>query len=827
MHSPFKTLGFGFAALLAVQSTAVAQFDASVSSIDVTQAINQNNSFNLAGGRSTFVRVSTALENPPTEIVPLDGLLRVFIDGNEAPWSPVYSDNGPYPARLTVNLNNENDTLNFIFVAPTSANVVLEAEINPAGPNFVNESNTGNNKTSLGPLNFQTRLPAELVYSPIDYRPNGGGPNLPPDNLILPAVGDNFLQGIYPTSDWFYHRTDAPSKLWTNSLSGTGGGLNNSLFQDLQMMVPQPDFIYGWVPGGLPYNGQAQGIGGNAKAAMGNTQDFKHQRTFAHEIGHLLGFPHNSGFLPTVGVDVEEALQITQGLPMIKPTNLRDIMVPGLNTNQAWVWANTWQNSFNHSAFTLAPEPPKAHGLSLTGIWNQETGSVAIDSSVYFPLVRDTQPVALDEANFVVEVWSRDGLMRSVPISVASASDTACGDRDDEGELVDSFAQVDEVSLVFGMIAGEGELERLEIRPVEGVNAVPATLVRSPNAPQVQFTGVAADGDVSAGQIEVSWAGDDADGDELTYYLRYTRNGSYFSPLLSNSTATSVQVDMSELPALIDGQGYFELFASDGLNTTAIQSPYLTGSGAIFGSQTNPPWVEIMTPDDGQSYRKGSTVLLHSSGWDLEDRYLFDAAIAWASDLDGYITNGRMTSTSSLSVGVHQLTVTATDVDGNTTTDTHMVTITDRGLPGEGAIVNYCTAGTSASGCQALLTTTGTPSASAATGFVVTANTFEGNKDGLFYYGTNGPQANPWGSGTSFQCVAPPTSRSQLITGSGTNGACDGSTSFDLNARWTAKPNQNPGAGAVVDLQFWYRDPNNTSNQTTSLSDAIEFTVDP
>jgi hypothetical protein len=61
----------------------------------------------------------------------------------------------------------------------------------------------------------------------------------------------------------------------------------------------------------------------------------------------------------------------------------------------------------------------------------------------------------------------------------------------------------------------------------------------------------------------------------------------------------------------------------------------------------------------------------------------------------------------------------------------------------------------------------------------------------------------------------------------GTNGACNGAFSQDLNARWAAKPAHNPGAGAFVQLQLWYRDPLNTSNQTTSLSDAIEFLVAP
>jgi hypothetical protein len=155
------------------------------------------------------------------------------------------------------------------------------------------------------------------------------------------------------------------------------------------------------------------------------------------------------------------------------------------------------------------------------------------------------------------------------------------------------------------------------------------------------------------------------------------------------------------------------------------------------------------------------------------------------------------------------------------------VTIVARGLPDVGGVVTYCTAGTSASGCQALLSTTGTPSASAPTGFTVTASTVEGVKDGLFFYGTNGPQANPWGSGTSFQCVVPPTIRTPILNSAGTVGACDGTISRDMNAYWTAFPIKNPGVGATVDMQLWYRDPANTSNQTTSLSDAVEFVTEP
>jgi hypothetical protein len=142
----------------------------------------------------------------------------------------------------------------------------------------------------------------------------------------------------------------------------------------------------------------------------------------------------------------------------------------------------------------------------------------------------------------------------------------------------------------------------------------------------------------------------------------------------------------------------------------------------------------------------------------------------------------------------------------------------------------YCTAGISGSGCQAQISANGSPSASASSGFSLTASGVEGSKDGLFFFGSNGRQANPWGNGSSFQCVVPPVLRAGLLTGSGSQGACDGSFAQDMNALWCPscpKPAKNPGPGTLVQAQLWYRDPTSTSNQTTSLSDAIEFTVQP
>ena len=145
-----------------------------------------------------------------------------------------------------------------------------------------------------------------------------------------------------------------------------------------------------------------------------------------------------------------------------------------------------------------------------------------------------------------------------------------------------------------------------------------------------------------------------------------------------------------------------------------------------------------------------------------------------------------------------------------------------------GNAVGYCTAGTSASGCQAMLSAVGVPSATGPSGFTVSAAGVEGAKAGIFYYGFQGGQAVPWGNGTSYQCVVPPVKRAGLLPGVGTPGLCDGVFGQDLNAYWAQAPaGKVPAAGQSVSIQLWYRDPFSTSNRTTSLSDALQATACP
>ena len=151
-------------------------------------------------------------------------------------------------------------------------------------------------------------------------------------------------------------------------------------------------------------------------------------------------------------------------------------------------------------------------------------------------------------------------------------------------------------------------------------------------------------------------------------------------------------------------------------------------------------------------------------------------------------------------------------------------------IPIDGSL-SFCTAGTTTNGCNATLSSSGTPSVSATSGFVISATNVEGQRAGLVFYGLDNsgfpPQA--WGpSSSSFLCVKSPTQRTPSQLSGGTLGVCNGNFSLD----WSAFVANNPSSlgapfasGSTVYAQAWFRDP--PAPKTTNLSDALQFTTQP
>lgn len=137
----------------------------------------------------------------------------------------------------------------------------------------------------------------------------------------------------------------------------------------------------------------------------------------------------------------------------------------------------------------------------------------------------------------------------------------------------------------------------------------------------------------------------------------------------------------------------------------------------------------------------------------------------------------------------------------------------------------YCTTKVNSQGCSPAIGSTGLPSASADDGFYITAVDMLNQKNGLLFYGQNGPKASPFLGG--FLCVKAPTKRTKIRnTGGNPSPAndCSGGMVIDFNEVIASGVNPALVAGSEVWAQWWSRDP--ASPETTHLTDAIHFTIE-
>ena len=132
----------------------------------------------------------------------------------------------------------------------------------------------------------------------------------------------------------------------------------------------------------------------------------------------------------------------------------------------------------------------------------------------------------------------------------------------------------------------------------------------------------------------------------------------------------------------------------------------------------------------------------------------------------------------------------------------------------------YCGVAPTSHGCLPAISSTGTPSATAGSGFVLTVNAVEGQRTAMFLFSPYSVSV-PWGGGPSFRCVDTFWGRFGHQTSSGTQNQCDGTLVVDANSWWHSWIS----AGSEAYVQAWFRDP--ASNAKSHFSEALSMIVRP
>ena len=138
------------------------------------------------------------------------------------------------------------------------------------------------------------------------------------------------------------------------------------------------------------------------------------------------------------------------------------------------------------------------------------------------------------------------------------------------------------------------------------------------------------------------------------------RGESHSTPVTKNTFAAPGTYNVTL--KVTDGGGLFSSV------TKPVQVPTPTGN--------QPPTASITQPANNASFVQGASVSFAGSGNDPETGALSGGALTWTSDRDGAIGTGTGFSTTTLSVGTHVITLTATDPQNATGTATRTIVIT-------------------------------------------------------------------------------------------------------------------------------------------------------
>lgn len=567
----------------------------SVGAIEVTQAFQTStNSVDLVSERSIAVRarVQTDTGDIATGV---SGRLHIYVNGTAiTPAAGLAAINAPFtaPTAATWDRNQEDHTLNFELPAPTGISPSSDVDFEVVLDALAGETNTSDNTGRVDDLNVVQRLTPQLYFTRINYTPAGAG--LPDIADVQANSGDVFVRGIYPVDDSdlnLYREGLFPTLTWSQDPNGNGtidssNGEHSDVLDWLEscrQLIVDADggsgddiFLYGWVEGNpIPSNGWGR-TGG--RVAFGNTQLSRHQRTYAHELGHNFGLSHNIRTLsPDTGWDTGARLDdnppANNTTGRVKPSTMNDVMVGGQLTNTAWVDQTTYEYFLGHEVLDPAGGSGPDRGkrrvrgvIVVSGILSLDGRElVRMNPSFRYPWLSGVSLQGPGD-QYAVEVTDNNGDIYDTSFNGILGDDTQ-----EAGDTFGFFS----VRLA---VPPDRSVERVRLISRADGNVLGQMTRTAP--PRITLDDPPG-GFRLQGAVTLTFRLEDPDTplDQVRVQFAYSPDGTRWVPIAVNvpGTATSVVFDAAQIENTADdGTGLIRAIASDGLNTAFDEIGRLT-----------------------------------------------------------------------------------------------------------------------------------------------------------------------------------------------------------------------------------------------------------
>lgn len=705
--------------------------DLSIHGIEITQGIQcfdnskglascGDNSLPVAAKKDTTARIylkysgflSSSMSNVPVR-------LHIFANGVE------YIANASGKATTTINQGNS-DSADIYFNVNFSndVNVTFYAVVDPN--NTVSETNESNNRYPASgtiSMTFRKRTTLDIVGQRLRYHPSGYTGDQYAGGWAVNGGGADFFEQMLPIrNNGIDYSVKSGYLNWTTSL-GSGDG-QHDLIQHLNTRwimenalswlfgtgaFTGAEHVYGWAPndgysGGhadMPVYPHAGGLGvvGIGTDRPGTSTDnpgggaliMVHELVHDYDVKHTntgdsCGSSDSSSSFPYGSSSIQEFGFNPITGKIYNPATTHDVMsyCPAGGSKEGWVSPFTW----NYMSTRLDAAVMSAASLDRMGVrlgtQNMRAGgadqSLVVNATIYNPAAADFNPempgalynlhqidagleYLLPGEGYAIELRNNSEVLYTEAFSISFQSEYHDGHQGigDPPFPPEDTLQAD-ISLVIPWIDGTTDVLLLKGEQVLATQKVSA------NAPTVTITSPSETATWPAGSTQsVTWEGNDADGDSLTYTILYSFNNGESWDLLETGLVTPTYEVPVDAFAGSDS-ARFRVVATDGVNMGFAES-------APVSIPNKAPEAIITNPVNGSTHVLGNLVVLQGSALDLEDGRLDDPALSWSSDKQGDLGTGPSVAVNNLQLGTHVITLTATDSNGNTGSATVTITI--------------------------------------------------------------------------------------------------------------------------------------------------------